>query len=705
MQQNINESVLENFPSSQLLVSYLKELNDVLDFSESFLYHELILYLNENGIPLKTDVLLVSKEYGIFLFRCLETSERGEEEEDAILKAKNELGEIYSAIYSKLLRYKKLKKNPRALAVEINPILFLSNYRDITSLKDEDWHELHFANDILSLKEKISELRAPLSEDFLDEIISIIEGSKVLIRRTEGEINIDDGEITKRKIVDRIETHIALFDFEQKRAGFNIINKPQRIRGLAGSGKTVILAMKAAQIHLSEPDAEIVYTYWTKTLHDYIKKLITQFYRLSSDETPNWDKIHIMHAWGGRNLSGVYYKTCVDNNVQPKNLTDSKYLGGFNGICKLLSQEALKPSYDYILIDEAQDFPIYFYRVCRKITKNNRIIWAYDECQNILDIKLQNTVDTFGKDENGIAYIDFNSNTDDYQDLVLHKCYRNPRKILISAFALGMGIYSKIIQLPESKALWEDWGFEINSGGYNKNDFMKISRPEINSPLIKNKLIEYIGDEITFNCFDSFDEECTHVSNQIIQDISQGLKPEEIMVLSLDNRYAREYFEEISSQLNEKSISCFNLSTASSYNTKFSIENKITLTTVYHAKGNEAYQVYIVGIDQVFSNKNSISSRNKIFTALTRSKGWVEITGMGDSCKEFCDEMEKIIDNNFELNFTMPDLKELKVFQRDLQKMQSAYNTIRRTVETQAKKLGIDPKDLTQDFAKLEGNK
>lgn len=704
MEQNINESVLENFPSSQLLVSYLKELNDVLGFSESFLYHRLILSLNENGIPLKTDVLLVSKEYGIFLFECLETSEMPEDKDD-ILKAKNELGEIYSAIYSKLVRYKKLKQNPRSLAVEINPILFLSNNRDIASLKDDDWPELHFANDVSSLKEKISELRAPLSDGFLDEIISIIEGSKVLIRRTEGEINIDGGESTKRKSIDLIDTHIKLFDFEQKRAGFNIINKPQRIRGLAGSGKTVILAMKAAQIHLSEPDAEIVYTYWTKTLHDYIKNLITQFYRQSSDESPNWEKIHIMHAWGGRNLNGVYSKTCIDNNVQPKNFIESKSFGGFNGICKLLHQETLKPSYDYILMDEAQDFPIYFYRVCRKIAKNNRIIWAYDECQNILDINLQNTVDTFGKDENGIAYIDFGNNTDNYQDLVLHKCYRNPRKILISAFALGMGIYSKIIQLPESKALWEDWGFEINSGGYNKNDFMKISRPEVNSPLIKNELIESIEDEIVVNCFDSLDDECAHVSNQIIQDISQGLKPEEIMVLSLDDRYAREYFKEISTILNENSISCFNLSTASSYNTKFSTENKITLTTVYHAKGNEAYQVYIVGIDQVFNDKNSISSRNKIFTALTRSKGWVEITGMGDSCKEFCDEMDKIIENNFELNFVMPDLMDLKVFQRDLQKKESVLNTLRRTFEAQAKKLGMDPKDLMQDFTKLEGNK
>ncbi|MBK7873672.1 MAG: hypothetical protein IPJ74_24940 [Saprospiraceae bacterium] len=61
----------------------------------------------------------------------------------------------------------------------------------------------------------------------------------------------------------------------------------------------------------------------------------------------------------------------------------------------------------YALLDEAQDFPINFYRLCRKITNQNRVVWAYDDFQNILDIKIQNEKETFGKNEKQEYYVHF----------------------------------------------------------------------------------------------------------------------------------------------------------------------------------------------------------------------------------------------------------------------------------------------------------
>jgi superfamily I DNA and RNA helicase len=149
--------------------------------------------------------------------------------------------------------------------------------------------------------------------------------------------------------------------------------------------------------------------------------------------------------------------------------------------------------YDFSLLDEAQDFPKNFYRICRKITKKNRVIWAYDDFQNILHIDMQNEKDTFGQDEKGEWYIDFSKKEDQLQDMILHKCYRNPRKILISAFALGLGIYNKnkknasqIIQRLESNEHWESLGFEVKEGDSTDNSKMVIVRPEMNSSIIKN---------------------------------------------------------------------------------------------------------------------------------------------------------------------------------------------------------------------------
>ena len=67
----------------------------------------------------------------------------------------------------------------------------------------------------------------------------------------------------------------------------------------------------------------------------------------------------------------------------------------------------LKPKYDLTLIDEGQDFPNSFYRLCYKLSVNKKIVWAYDDFQNIFDVNLQDEKETFGKDENGNYYVEW----------------------------------------------------------------------------------------------------------------------------------------------------------------------------------------------------------------------------------------------------------------------------------------------------------
>ena len=75
--------------------------------------------------------------------------------------------------------------------------------------------------------------------------------------------------------------------------------------------------MKAAHIHLHHPEATILFTFWTKSLYDLAKQLITRFYRQFDDRDPDWTKLNILHAWGGKNIEGVYYNACIDNGIIP----------------------------------------------------------------------------------------------------------------------------------------------------------------------------------------------------------------------------------------------------------------------------------------------------------------------------------------------------------------------------------------------------
>lgn len=706
---HINESILDNFPCAQSLISQIKTLNIL---KEAEVYHNFLLYIDNENIAQRSDVLVVSKNHGILLFKTIHITGR---DQDLINEVKSEVSsfeQIFSLIFSKLIKSRVLKKSPSTLKIEIIPSLYLFSSSDNgNSLSKEElsieWDDLKLLKNDRQIKDFFENnvLKEELEDDIYNEIIAILEGSKGLIRPKNRIVDNEKGK-TKGKLLNHLEMHIARFDLEQNRAALQILDDAQRIRGLAGSGKTIILAMKVAQIHLTQPDALILYTYWTKSLHEFVKQLITRFYRQFADKDPDWEKIHIMHAWGGKNLEGVYYNACKDNNVKPINFTEASSQHGrhqaFDYICSELSKTEIIQKYDYSILDEAQDFPRWFYRLLLKLTKNRKIIWGYDECQNILGMNLQDLVTTFGTFKDKKPKIDLEKVG---QDIVLHKCYRSYKPVLVGAFALGLGIYNdKIIQIPENSDMWEDLGFEIEQGNYKKGDRMVISRPDNNSLIVSDEKIDP-KESLQCKSFPNMKEECDYIISEIVKNITEEeLSPHDILVICLNDRDTKDYFKRIETDLNAKDIKTFNVPSSSSYNTSFKISGYVTLSTIYSAKGNESGIVYIVGVDKIFKDKNNITERNKLFTAITRSKIWVKITGVGSYVDLLSREIKQIFDNDLKLTFIMPDLKELKTFQRGLQKEQEAYNKLLREVGKISRQLGVEPQKLLNLWMKKNGN-
>ena len=594
------------------------------------------------------------------------------------------------------------------IGIKIHTFLFLPNLRETPQQNETDIKIIKNQLELVKEFEEIC-LTSELNNRNIKETLAILEGTKNIIKPRDRNIKSRDRE-SKGEILEKIESEIANFDFEQKRAALQMMDGPQRIRGLAGSGKTIVLAMKAALIHLREPSVNILYTFYTKSLYDFIKSLITRFYRQYSEIDPNWEKINILHAWGGKNLPGVYYNICMRNNIEPISFSEARKIGKdpFNEVCKILESENIAQIYDYTIIDEGQDFPKYFYRLCREITKNIRVIWGYDECQNILNTDIQDTKDTFGKNNKGQYYVDFSKEPPNTPcDIVLQKCYRNPRKILICAFSLGLGIYNDhILQMLENNEHWSDLGFVVKEGSSKKGDEMIIERPEQNSPLMQNELFENEEELITCEAFNNYNDECHYIANKIFEDIDSDLLPEDILVISLDDFAARNYFEELKIILEKKDIKTYNLLDAPSYTKTFFLEDHITLTTVYRAKGNEAGSVYILGVDAIFrgDNRNSIRERNKIFTAMTRAKGWVTITGIGTYAKECKKEIDKTMENYPKIIFEMPDREAIKLFQRDLARNQEEFNRLERMIEKTAKGMGVSKEEIIKKLSKKRKN-
>jgi len=674
-----DELKLRNDALASRVIQKIEEMSIV-----ATVYYNFPFYRGESKEDLvQAHVLLVSKEYGVVFFRCLDSETSFTEGE------KIALDDLDSHIFSKINKREEFRLNRRDLKINVTPYIFINS----DTLNDTE--NFIGINDIkiVIAKNKKNELT---NEEF-ELLIATIEGTINLKHKKDRNTNEKAGTLTKGKILNLIQNKEAVFDIEQKRAALNIIDSPQRIRGLAGSGKTIILTMKAALYHLQNPEAEIMYTYFTKALYGQVKYLIEKYYRdFSENRQPDWNKIHILHGWGGKDLRGVYSDTCFENDIPSVSFFEAKKnnpQNPFSYVCEQLEKHSLKQKFDLTLIDEGQDFPKFFYRICRKITKNNRLVWAYDDFQNIFDIDIQDEKETFGKDIDGKFYVDFTTQTNKLQDIVLYKCYRNPRYALISAFSLGLGIYNdKVLQRLENNKHWEDLGFEIETGSSNDNDHMIIIRPEKNSPHETN---EYFNqDSISALLFNNLSEECAFIISKIENDIKvENLRPDDICVISLDGKNIGTYFEVIEKELTDKGINVFNLLNAPSNNTYFSVDNHVTLSTINKAKGNESGMVYILGVDAIFKNKDYIIDRNKLFTAITRSKGWVTITGF-KTAEQCVKELNQLKLKQYKLDFTQPSKKDTKTILRGMTQQQSFLNEVNNRIEEFSRTSGLSAEEI-----------
>lgn len=673
-----DELKLKKDVEANLLTDKIKEL----DLPDTNLYYNFPFYRGETKEELvSAHLLLVSKEYGVIFFRCLPSKESYDNIE------KSKLDELDSHIFSKINKREEFRLNRRELKINVTPYVFIHN----SSSNTEGIINLSSVENVIKQNKSAS----LTSEEFLI-LVATIEGTLNLKKKADRQLNSDE-ILTKGKILSILQNKEASFDRQQKKAALNIIESPQRIRGLAGSGKTVILAMKAALFHLQNPESEILYTYFTKALYGQVKYLIEKFYRdFSDNQEPDWDKINILHGWGGKGLRGVYSDVCFDNQIPSISFYTAKAMrpkDPFEYIFEELDKNTLKEKYDLTLIDEGQDFNKFFYRVCRQITKNSRIVWAYDDFQNIFDIEIQDEKETFGKKANGDYYVDFSKSKNVLQDIVLYKCYRNPRHVLTSAFSLGLGIYNdSVLQRLENNKHWEDLGFSVLEGDSKTGSKMVIERPEDSSPIETNQYFK--ENSIDIKVFKNLDQETDFIVKCIDNDIrNQNLNPEDICVISLDQKNIGIYFSTIEKKLRSKGISVFNILNAPNNNTTFTVKNNVTLSTINKAKGNEVGMVYIIGVDFVFNNKDFIVNRNQLFTAITRSKGWVRLTGYekAELCKY---ELDKLKKNNYRLIFIQPSEKATRTIYRGMDKIQSELNELTRKLEKISKDTGISIDDL-----------
>ena len=201
-----------------------------------------------------------------------------------------------------------------------------------------------------------------------------------------------------------------------------------------------------------------------------------------------------MGAPGSKDREGLYYRFCVENGLQYIDFTGAKNTYGqskaFEGVCRKALSEcpSPKPFLDAILIDEAQDFSPSFLQLCyASLDETRRLVYAYDELQNLTNSSLPSPEDIFGSGPDGAPRVTFApiSSGQARQDIILKTCYRNSRPVLVTAHGLGFGIHREpggLVQLFDQNTLWLDVGYEVADGDLQDGKQVSLARTEESSP-------------------------------------------------------------------------------------------------------------------------------------------------------------------------------------------------------------------------------
>jgi len=696
---------LQEDPLGRDLIESLKNSESAISSSPSALYYDFPVYSDYDGADHKPDILVLSRSCGILAIQVITAIQADRDSTSSLLAVDESLNQFCSILIGRLLKSKTLRKSRSQLSLSVTPIIFCDS-KLANRIFDSSDSEIVSSMD--SLKDLIQDLEGDLLDsEAYDEARSVIEGAKALTRSNKRLVENPELQRAASALAE-LESEIANFDQKQRSAALITINGPQRIRGLAGSGKTIILAMKAAHLHMNRPNDKILLTFYTKSLKSSIKNLVTKFYRHYKEVDPDWNNIHILHGWGGSNTNGAYSDACLRAGRTPLTFGTARS-GAPNGVdpfefaCQDLIQKGyIEEYYDHILIDEGQDFPAAFYELSFRIAKGNRdkknIVWAYDDLQNIMKVKMRSAAELFGIDQDGEPRISLERAAIGLpfkfsNDTVLSKCYRNQREVLVTAHALGFGIYSNIVQLLESADHWKDVGYEVISPNYHASANVEVVRPAENSPvtLSGEKLPQLIEQ---YNA-QSMDDETNWVIASISDFLKQGLNPEDIMIVALDDRHMKGYFKELSSKLAHLGIASNNIHADPYSDPPFTIPNKVTLSTIYRAKGNEAAVVFVIGVDAI--SLKTRGDRNKLFTALTRTKAWLRVSGMQGSTSQIIAEMSEAEKNFPTLRFTMPDLSKLDMIQRDLSKRSIKAKKLRAEYLESLRREGLSEEDADLD--------
>jgi superfamily I DNA and RNA helicase len=471
---------------------------------------------------------------------------------------------------------------------DLNSISDKYNYKDYIG-RPRDWKRINTTIINISHFKSVDQL---IEENFItdkksqrisDLLISLLIGSINDIKKIGAEV--------PETLLEKVKKNIILFDGDQTRFIYQeFTSKTVTIQGLSGTGKTELLLHKLKDLYLAEEEEKIFFTCHNIALANTLRERIPSFFNFMKVEKQiEWNKkLWVNRAWGSRGdkNSGLYSYLCNFYNIPFLGFSPSTDYNRIFSLAldylNLIEPDSFEYAFDYILIDERQDFPDVFFQVCEKVTRN-KVYIAGDIFQDIFE--------TFDKKVFDV-------------DVILNKCYRTDPKTLMFAHAVGLGLFEKKRFNWFDDDEWEAFGYNVER---LENNEIHLSR----EPLRR-------FDESEVEKFESVEIVKSTTITTVIQIIKNiiaddgNVSPNDIAIILLDDhKQIYQYIDSLSYEINR----VFGWSVNRAHENKIKINNALYISNPNNVKGLEfPFVICITG-----TIKNNYRYRNILYTMVTRS--------------------------------------------------------------------------------------
>jgi len=412
----------------------------------------------------------------------------------------------------------------------------------------------------------------------------------------------------------------ALTDLQQRLTSSVWDDGPRLLRGVAGSGKTVVLATQAARMierlhkraaDLFEAGSEplpVLAVCFNRTLVPFIRQRVEMAYRQrTGEELPAKSLLvthfnTLMYYLNRRGFCG-YYRIQDTPDPGDRALRYLADLRSLTGDCRNRLSGGL---FHGIYVDEGQDFHEHDYRVllelCARTEANQpRMFVFYDDAQNLYGLK-RPTWSDLGLELRG-------------RSVVMDECFRNTRQIVEPAFNVLLGVHADDPQSVRTRSFAD------------VHTLKEKALIEFQDRHLKVCFSSREGDRSSFHLFDNEQEEAQRVAQRCEQLISEdSLLPQDIFVLTFKRSRAAKLATAISRCLGEERVRC---PFEEAEKDDLAIQpDKITVSTVASAKGYDAPYVIVASVQDF---PEDVEGRVSLYVACTRAREWLDVNAVGKS--------------------------------------------------------------------------